>query len=157
MNDDLGTLDGGMTPGGIHLGPEDYSNLRTAGKWGRFLGLVGLISTGLALVALVLFGGTMLAFMSDDVGGGEAVFGTGILFVYGLFFVLFLYPYWMLYQFSTKILTAVDTGNQSAATQAFASLKSMMKFIGIITAIVLALYAVIIVISIVGGATALVG
>lgn len=161
MTEDFGTLDAGMGNSGLTLTANDLSNLRTAGKWGRFLAISGLVIIGLSVLAMLFFGGTMLTMMSmgsgmGDLGGVGAIGGTFIFIIYGIVFAISGYIYWMLYQFSTNAIKAADSGSQAAVTDAFSSLKSMLKVSGIILAIFLSIYALIFLIGIIGvAATAL--
>lgn len=156
MTDDYGTIDGGMATSGIQLTATDLSNLRTAGKWGRFIAIVTLVSIGLMVLVMLFFGGTLLATASPEMAGLGAVGTTMILLIYGAMFALYIYPTVMLYKFSTNVIRAADSGNAVAASDAFASLKRMFKFMGILIAIVLGLYALMFVFMLIGGAAAMV-
>jgi hypothetical protein len=151
MTDDYGTIDAGMSTAGIHLTSADLANLKTAGKWGRFISIVILVSIGLMMLGIIFFGGTMMALASSDIGAAGALGGTAMVIFYGLLFALYIYPTVMLYKFSTNIIKAADNGNATAASEAFASLKSMFKFMGILMAIMLGFYALFFVIALLGG------
>lgn len=151
MIDDYGTIDAGMSTTGIQLTSTDLANLKTAGKWGRFISIVILVSIGLMMLGIIFFGGTMMAVAGADLGPAGAFGGTAIIIVYGLLFALYIYPTVMLYKFSTNVIKAVDNGNSTAASEAFASLKSMFKFMGILIAIILGFYALFFVLALLGG------
>jgi|AntRauTorckE5430_2_1112549.scaffolds.fasta_scaffold08962_2 hypothetical protein len=156
MTEDYGTLDAGMGNIGLALNANDIANLRTAGKWGRFISITGLVGLGLAVLGMLFFGGTMLTMMSmgdaEAAGALGAVGGTFIFIIYGIAFAISAYVYWMLYQFSTNAIKAADSGSQMAMTDAFSSLKSMLKVSGIILLVILAMYALVFLIIIIGGA-----
>lgn len=156
MTDDYGTIDAGMSTTGIQLTSTDLINLKTAGKWGRFISIVSLVSIGLMMLGLLFFGGTMMALASSDLGAAGALGGTAILIFYGLLFALYIYPTVMLYKFSTNVIKAADNGNPTAASEAFASLKSMFKFMGILLAIILGLYALFFVLALLGGVASMI-
>ena len=149
MQADYSPLDSGLSTGVITLSGQDLQHLRTAGKWARFFAIVSLVFIALGVLFMLFFGGTMLAFMDPSVTG--AIGGTMMLVTYGLVFALYIYPLVKLYQFGSKAVQAVDSNNQILASESIDALKSGFKFIGIFTAVVLGIYALIFVIGIIGG------
>ncbi|MFT5997670.1 MAG: hypothetical protein ACI81P_000115 [Neolewinella sp.] len=156
MTDDYGTIDSGLATNGVQLSSTDLSNLRTAGKWGRFIAIVTLVSIGLMVLGMLSFGGVILAALGPELEGMGAAGGTFILVIYAAIFALYIYPIVMLYKFSTNAIKAADGGNSVAASDAFTSLKSMFKFMGILLAIVLSLYALMFVLAMIGGAASMI-
>lgn len=148
-------LDAGL--GGVNLSNQDLNNLRTAGKWGRFISIVMLISMAIVLLFVVLLGGTMgtmIAATTPELAGtpfGGAGFSAFIIGFYGFSILLYVYPMVQLYKFSSRAIKTADANDPVAASAAFVALKSMFKYIGILFAIVLGLYALLIVFSLVGG------
>jgi hypothetical protein len=125
------------------LTPEALYYLRESGKWANFLSIVGFIICGLLLI-VALFVGTMFAALSRlspvysampaGIGG---IFSVIIILVDVLYFFFALY----LYQFAERIkkgITFVDTDH---VTMALGKLKSFFKLWGIVTIVVLCLYA----------------
>ena len=103
-------------------------HLRESAKWGKFLAIVSFISFGLIL--LFALGALLLA------QGAEQ---TGVFVGYTIVALLYFYPMWTLYKFSSLSKQAVNTGNQQQLTEAFRHLKNMLKFLGIVTIIGMAL------------------
>ena len=103
-------------------------HLRESAKWGKFLAIVSFISFGLIL--LFALGALLLA------QGAEQ---TGVFVGYTIVALLYFYPMWTLYKFSSLSKQAVNTGNQQQLTEAFRHLKNMLKFLGIVTIIGIAL------------------
>lgn len=155
MTDDYGTIDAGMSTTGIQLTSTDLANLRTAGKWGRFIAIVSLIGMALMILLVLFFGGTMMALASPEMGAMGAAGGTFVLIIYLAMFALYIYPLVKLYQFSTNAIKAADSGNSVAASDSFAALGSMYKFMGILLVIVLGLYALFFVLALIGGAASM--
>ena len=60
-------------------------------------------------------------------------------------------PVWYLLQFSKKIKMAINHKNTDDFTEAFSDLKSLYKFMGIVTIIILSMYLLFIVFAVVGG------
>jgi hypothetical protein len=150
MTEDFDTLDAGMGNTGLTLSSIDTANLRTAGKWGRFIAITGLAMIGFAMVSMLIFGGSMLATMGSSIMGGSGAFSL-ILVVYGLAFAVSIYLYWQLLQFSTNAIKAADQGNSAAMTASFTSLKTMFKILGVLLGILLGIYALTFVFAIFGG------
>ncbi|CAH1000669.1 hypothetical protein LEM8419_01803 [Neolewinella maritima] len=147
------TLDSGYGSG-LTVDGLAAANLRKAGKWARFLGIVTMVSIGIGVILLVLFGGTFLALALGS--GGEAVGGamTGILIVYGVIFALFFYLTYLLYNFGAKAVATVDRGDTVAMAEAFASLSRLLKIFGIFTIIQLLFTAIAFIGIAVGGGLA---
>ena len=61
----------------------------------------------------------------------------------GVYFV----PITYLYRFSVQVKQAVENNNEEEYTTAFQNLKSLFKFLGIFTIVMLALYAVALVVA----------
>lgn len=153
--EDFETLDAGLGSANLALSPTDASNLRTAGKWGRFIAITGLVLIGIGIVSMLIFGSSLVAMGSSPelamLTGGAGSFFIVLLAFYGIIFAVSIYLYWQLLQFSTNAIKAADTGSQVAMTASFESLKTMFKITGIMVAIMLGLYALTFVLTILGG------
>jgi uncharacterized oligopeptide transporter (OPT) family protein len=66
--------------------------------------------------------------------------GLVITIVYLILAALYFFPVYYLYQFSTRMKTALSTKKDDTLADAFEVLKSHYKFIGVLTVIVLSLY-----------------
>ncbi len=143
---------------GPRLPPEGAANLRKAGKWGRFIGLVSMVSVGLVVVMLFLFSGTFIGVLSMSQPGLDiAAWMLPLIIIYGLLFAVFLYLAYLLYNFGNKAMEAVDHGSAQAITTSFASLGRLLKILGIFTIIQLAFYALWMLMMVVGGTAAFLG
>lgn len=112
--------------------------LETA-KWGKFLAIVGYVFMGI----LVLFGILMIFGISriNTLGGVRFPFGfMSVIFL--LTFVLYYFPITYLYRFSVKIKKGILSKNGSDVTAGFSNLKSMFKFMGIFTIVILSFYVI---------------
>ena len=113
-------------------------NLVSAAKWGRFLAIVGFIFCGLMVI-----GGLVMQFTMSSLSmysyGSEFLKYMGLLYI--LFAVILLFPCLYLNKFSGKMQEAIKTSNQEALDTAFVNLKSMFKFYGIVTIVMLCFYA----------------
>ncbi len=154
-NDD--SLDNGYRNGPA-LPPEGAANLRKAGKWGRFMGIVSMAGLGLFILIFVAFGSTFMVMagmgdMSGGMGGGMTV----ILGIYALLFAVMFYLAYLLYSFGTDAMQAVDQGNTQAMVSSFGSLGRLFKILGVLTLVQLAFYGIWMLFLVLGGAAALLG
>ena len=137
--------------------------LKGASPWLRFIGILGFIASGLA----VLWGVSMFAFVPmiwqswDQVPGFEsfsgimgAAFGAGMvaLSVGGALLVFF--PALFIYRFGEKIRSYIRTGAELELELAFKNNKALWKFFGIICIIYLAFIPLVIVGGIIAGVAA---
>ncbi|HEX6190918.1 MAG TPA: DUF5362 family protein [Chitinophagaceae bacterium] len=134
------------------------SHLGETAKWGRFLAIVGFIMLGLMIVfGLVMIASPNLTSSSDYNTYGDATpmaierSVTAILLI--LFCCLYFFPCLFLLRYSNKMKTALLSDDQQGLTESFRNLKLLFRFIGILTLIVLAVYALIFIIIIVTAAT----
>lgn len=132
------TLDGGYG-GSLTIDSGTAANLRKAGKWARFIGIVTMVFIGLAVVAVVGFGSTFLAMaMGPTLGTGGGGFITGILGFYVLMLAIFFYLTYLLYNFGAKAMEAVDQQDGVAMNSSFSSLSRLLKIYGVLMIIQLA-------------------
>ena len=150
------TLDDGYGSG-LSLTPTDAANLRKAGKWGRFLGIVSMVFIGLAILAFIGFGGTMLAMMTGGQIGGAGGAATAMVVFYVAAFGFGFYLVYLLYKFGAEAITAVDHGDGAAMTRSLASLGRMLKIYGIVTVIYFAFLGIGLLLALIGGGAAFLG
>lgn len=129
--------------------------LRQIAKWGKFLSIVGFIMCGLLLLAGVA-GGSLFSSLSrygttaSPMGGAAA--GV-IIAVYCIAIALiYFFPVLYLYQSSTKMKGALDASDQQTFNESLIKMKACFRYVGVLTIIVLSLYAVILVLGIIAAA-----
>ncbi|WP_116127135.1 hypothetical protein [Lewinella sp. IMCC34183] len=128
--------------GGPGLPPAGSTNLRKAGKWGRFIGIVSMVGIGLGALTAIVFGGTLIGITGNsEFGGMMTAWLIPIVIVYGLLFALMFYLSFLLYQFGNNAIVAVETRNEDAIVTSFGSLARLLKILGIFTVIQLAFSA----------------
>ena len=137
----------------MYLTENSKSFLKETAKWAYFLSIMGFIGIAL-LVLLALFMGTLFAKLGS-LGGGVAAMGAlgggFITTIYLVFAVIYFFPVYYLYQFASKIKAAFTTDNNEQLNTSFEYLKSHYKFLGIFTLVVTIIYALILVLGIIGG------
>lgn len=128
----------------ILTGP-DKTNLLETARWGKFLAIVGFVMSGFVVLAgLVMFGGAF-----DEVYPG---FGGGIGVFYILFSLLYIFPSLFLFRFSTQMKDGIRNEDQASCSEAYNNLRRLFLFMGVLTIIGLALYALVFLGIFIGGA-----
>ena len=138
---------------GLVLTPEAQTYLRESGKWANFLGIIGFVMCGLFLI-LSLFIGTLMTTMaqiSPMYAAMPAALGGVVTVVFILFDILYFFFALYLYQFGSKIKKGSSFGDSEQVTIALGKLKSFFKLWGIVTIVILCLYALEIIIGIIAG------
>jgi len=134
----------------LEITGEITGHLNEAGRWSKFLAILGFVFMGFLILAGFILS-IVMAFLPSQ--GFDAMpfppFLIGIIyFVMGAVYLL---PILYLYRFSTGIKQALFSKNQNQLTQAFFNLKAHYRFIGILMIVFLAIYLLMFVIIIFGG------
>lgn len=132
------------------------SHLSEAAKWAKFLAVVGMIFLGLMIVAGI-FGSTMIFRMAgnelDGPGGNFASYGSLLMAVYVVIIAaIWFFPLLFTFRFSSQMKVALAGNDQQALNHSFQNLKRCYRFVGILTIILLAIYALVIVFALIGAA-----
>ncbi len=117
------------------------SHLRETAKWGKLLAIVGFVGLGfIAIIALVFISG-----ITTSLGGNTAGLPQWMGILYLVMGALYYFPINYLYNFSKSLKNGFELNDEELVLSAFSNLKSLFKFMGITTLIILSLYALIIV------------
>lgn len=136
----------------MYLTENSKSFLKETAKWAYFLSILGFI--GIAFIVLIaLFMGTLFTKLSS-LGGGAATLGAigggFITVIYLVIAVIYFFPVYYLYQFSSKARVAFAINHNEQLNASFEYLKSHYKFLGIFALITLTLYVLIFIFGIIG-------
>ena len=124
---------------------EIKSYLMETAKWGKFLAIVGYVVMGL----LVLLAIVMMFAMSVVSQFAQSKFPLWMLgLVYILLAGIYYIPVTYLYKFSVQMQKAIQMQNEGLLTSGFQNLKSLFKFKGIFTIVMLAIYVLAILIAV---------
>ena len=119
--------------------------LAEAAKWGKFLSILGFIFCAL-IILMRLFAGTLMSTMfsqfETQTPGFGAVSGTVFMIYYILIAILYFFPCLFLFNFSSKMQTAIRNNDQIYLNNSFRNLKSLFKFWGILTIIGLCIFVI---------------
>lgn len=124
------------------------SHMLEMGRWGKFLSVIGFIMIGLMITGGLFASMAMSSLSSNGLLGG--ISGMAFFFIYLVMAALIFYPTYALFKFSTNIKPALHTMNREQFNTAFANLKSMFKYWGIMTIILLSMYGIIIALALGG-------
>jgi hypothetical protein len=117
-------------------------------KWAKFLGIVSFIGCGLIVILGIYLAVTFSRFsgVNDNLGSGyNAAYGIGMAIGYTLFAIIWFIPSLFLFQSAVKVRLALDTIDQQLFTEGLAKLKACFRFWGIITIVIMGIYALILV------------
>jgi len=98
----------------------------------------------LALMGLFFMIGMSVMKSLTDIPFNPGFFGI----IYIIMAIIYYFPVTYLYNFSNKIKQGIMNLNQQAMTDGFGNLKSMFKFMGILTIVMLSIYALVLVIAV---------
>ena len=136
----------------FNFGIDEVTNyhLISIAKWNRFLSIVMIVVYGLAILGIV-FGGSFLFTSLYGLGRSEfsgtmgASAYTAALIFYVVVLIIFLLPNFFRLNSSNKMLKALATQDQQMLNESLGHLKTYSKYWGILTIIIIAFYAVIII------------
>ena len=129
---------------GLNIDAQSKSFLAESAKWGKFLAIIGFVICGLVVV-LGIFMATQISVMNNafnQYGGSNQFRNMGPIIAVGYIIVavIYFFPCLYLLRFSNHMKAALAAEDQGSLTGAFQNLKSMFKFVGIFTLIILSLY-----------------
>lgn len=127
--------------------------LMETSRWGKFLAILGYVGLGLMMIfsLMMLFG---MSFLERSFGGMSQMYNSGALslatmgFLYLIIAAIYFFPIYALHTFSTRIKTGLLTNSIEDVEVAFKNLKSLFKFMGIVSIIVLSIYVLALLIAI---------
>lgn len=130
--------------------------LKESAKWAKFLAIVGFVTTGLIVLAAV-FAGSVFGSLAATAPELNFFPTAGITITYLIVAGLYFFPCLYLLQWSQKLTLALQSGSSEDLTVAFEKLKSFFRFVGIMTLVILSLYALMLIFLVLGGGLALLG
>ncbi len=125
--------------------------LKESAKWAYFLSILGYIGIGLIVLAAI-FAGALFAFignLSREMNHIGSMGGSLITALYLLIAAFYFFPVYYLNKFASNAKVALRDNDSKSLAASFEYLKSHYKFIGIMSLVILCLYALIIVFMII--------
>ncbi|MEP6927117.1 MAG: DUF5362 family protein [Ginsengibacter sp.] len=135
----------------LQLSPQSQSYLAESAKWGKFLAIMGFILCGFMIIVAFFIPVflTQLPPYNTMPSAFSSGMKVGMTIVYLLLALLFFFPCFYLYKFSVKMQSAVQVESQENFDESLMNLKSMFKFYGIFTIIILSFYALAFIVGII--------
>lgn len=136
----------------LRLTEKSKSFLKETAKWAYFLSIVGFVGIGF-LVLVALFFGTIFSKLSSFGGNSTPMpmmAGGFITVLYLVIAVIYFFPVYYLFQFSSKLKIAFNNTDNEQLTASFENLKSHYKFMGICAIVMISLYGVVFLFSLIG-------
>jgi hypothetical protein len=130
----------------LQIDQQSIGYLSETARWAKFLSIVGFVVCGFMVIFSLFFGSIMSMFNklnsgSDAFGGSTMALGSyAFSIVYIIIALLYFFPCLYLFNFSSKMQTALRNNDQINLNAAFGNLKSCFKFVGILTIVVLSFY-----------------
>jgi hypothetical protein len=118
--------------------------LETA-KWGKFLAIVGYVGMGiLILVAIFMMFGLSRLSKFSGTPFPMGLFGV----IYILLAIIYYFPVTYMFNFSVRMKQGLSSNDLQSVISGFENLKSVFKFMGIFTIVVLSIYGLVLIIAI---------
>ena len=119
--------------------------LMETAKWGKFLAIVGYVSIGI-LILIAIFMMIGLSTMSNLTG---AEFPMGVFgFMYIIIGALYYFPVNYLYKYAVQIKKGLKSNDITTITAGFQNLKSLFKFMAIVTIVILSIYGLMLLVAV---------
>ena len=134
----------------LTIDPVTKSYLLDTARWAKFLSIMGFILCVLIVVMGVFFGSQLTLIYSRD--GQLMPAGTNIVLacLSVIVAVIYFFPCLYLFRFSSKMKLALNSNEQEKLNASFENLKSLFRYVGILTIVILAIYGLLLVFAILG-------
>ncbi len=131
----------------LQVTPQGLSYLSESARWGKFLAIMGFIFCGLMVIIAFFIPAvfTQLPQYNTMPSSFSAGMKIGMTVVYLLLALVMFFPCFYLYKFSVKMQSSVKSISQENFDESLMNLKSMFKFYGVFTIIMLSFYTLIII------------
>lgn len=134
----------------LYLNATAKNHVLETAKWTKFLSIVGFVITGFIAIG-ALFAGSIFAFLQQDNPNAVPVPAAALTFIYLLLAALYFLPCWYLFKASHFLRTALASNNATDLAEGLGKVNAYFKFMGILTLIVVGMYALILIFALVGG------
>jgi hypothetical protein len=132
---------------------EMRSYLYDMSRWARFLSVVGFVISAFLTLGSFGIGAAVNANpgILNQLGPLAGIGATGVTIFYLLLALFFFYPSLLLFRFSTKGKLGILFGDQENLNDAISNVKSLFKFWGVITIVLIASYFLLLLAVLAGG------
>lgn len=128
----------------LSLDAQSKTFLTETAKWGKFLAIIGFVVCVL-IIAVGIFFATQTSQLDKafgEYGGSSSLssLGPAMAVVYIIIAVIYFFPCLYLFKFSNHMNAAIASDDQANLIVAFQNLKSMFKFVGIFTIVLISIW-----------------
>src|SRR5215213_2786165 len=134
----------------VPVTPLMVEHLRATKPWVRLISVIMFISAG-----LIFLGGLAMMFLGSSMGTRGFGLGPVIGIIYFIMGGLYVVPAYFLHQYASSIQDFLQGGGDSAMENALGSQKSFWRFVGILTLVIICIYALVFLFAIFGAMSAL--
>ena len=119
--------------------------LMETAKWGKFLAIAGYVGIGI-LFLLAIFMMIGMSTMSDFSGADFPMGAVG--FIYIIMGAVYYFPVTYLYKYAVQIKKGLQSNDPTTITAGFQNLKSLFKFMAIVTIVILSIYGLMLLVAV---------
>jgi hypothetical protein len=130
-------------PKTITLERSALAYLMETARWCKLMAIAGFVGLGLLVLLGIFYSALISAISGGELDALPVTFSWAIGLVYILFAVLFFFPVMYLYRFSKQTPSSIRSKTTEQLTEALSNLKSLFKFMGIYTAVILVIYGLV--------------
>jgi hypothetical protein len=135
----------------LAIDPVTKAHLNETARWAKFLAITGMVF----LFLMILFGVLGSSFLFSRFSGMPAgsanltsYASIGIAVYMIIIAVIWFFPLMFTLRFASQMKGALAGNDQQALNASFQNLKITMRYLGVVTIVVLAVYAIILVVTI---------
>ena len=110
------------------------SFLQTTARWAKILAVIGFVMIGFIILVAIYITSTTGVWSQT---GLQNFFMTAI---YSLMGLLYFFPTLYLYRFAVKMQEGLQDNDQEMVRESFQNLKSLFRFVGILTVVCIGIY-----------------
>ncbi len=132
----------------IGLTQEAVAHLGKIRKWTMFFSILGFIALGiLAIVGIAMI---FIMPMLGQEGAMGPLSGIFLVIIYIIIAAIYFFPILYLYRFSVHVKSSLANSDANDLSVALKNLKDHYTFLGILTVVILAIYAIVLVVMLLG-------
>ncbi len=144
------TIDSNLDNGSeLQISPEVKAYILEMARWGKILAIIGFVGMAIMIIALIFGVSAMSVFSGAETSGMQSGAMTGMYVGVIVFSVLYVIPLLYLYKGSIALKKSIDFQTQDDLNTGFSNYKSLFKFIGIFTIIIMSFYALALIIGLI--------
>ena len=132
----------------LKIDAEISSYLNHSARWAKFLAIVGMVFCGIMLILAAASGKLVEIYMPAATPEMTSVLTTVFTVVYIVSAIIWFFPFLYLLNFANKMQRALRLVDQAELALAFRNLKSSYRYVGVVTIIILGLYALLFILGI---------